>query len=79
MAMLIGGCRFEGRQPSNCMSIGGITIYYDGPFPSSHNLIGGVDHYKFDGDVWVVYGPYYNGHPRINVTSRYGTVQIGHQ
>lgn len=79
MSMLIGGCYFDGRQPSNCRSIGDIDIYYDGSFPSSHSCIGGVDHYEFDGDVWVVYGHYYNGYPRISVSSRYGRVQEGHQ
>lgn len=78
MSMLIGRCYFEGRQPSNSTQLGDITIYYDGCFPCSSSCIGGVTHYEFDGDVWVVYGHYYPGFPRIKVTSRYGVVQEGH-
>lgn len=77
MGMTIGRARFEGTQPSNCTSIGCIQIYYNGTFPSTHMCSGGVDHYEFDGDVWVVYGPFYNGNPKIKVTSRFGRVQEG--
>ena len=78
MSMMIGRCYFEGRQPSNARTMGNITFYFDGAFPNSYSLFGGVHRLEFEGDVWVVYGPYYNGDPRVEVTSRYGTVQEGY-
>jgi hypothetical protein len=55
--------------------MGNITFYFDGAFPNSYSLFGGVHRLEFERDV---YGPYYNGHPRVEVTSRYGTVQEGY-
>lgn len=77
MGTTIGRAYFEGNQPSNCRSIGNIQIYYNGTFPNSNMIIRGVEHYKFQGDVWVVYGPFYEGYPKIKVTTTCGTVQVG--
>ena len=77
MSMSIGGCYFDGPQPSHCFSTGCITIYYDGPSPSEQS-IGGVKYYEFYGNVWVVYGHFYPGFPKIHVTTRSGRVQTGY-
>ena len=77
MGMTIGRAYFDGPQPANCRSIGEVKFYYNGTFPSSPSCYGGVVNYEFDGDVWVVYGSFYNGNPKIKVTSRYGRVQEG--
>ena len=75
MGTTIGRARFDGPQPANCRSIGDIRIYYNGSFPSSNSSLGGVTCYEFNGDVWVVYGPRYDGYPKIRVTSSNGRVQ----
>lgn len=69
-----GGATFRGNCPSNKMSIGGVSVWYDGSLTHTMNR-GGVEYWEGTGNICVAYPKNYSG-PKLNFTSTNGTVQI---
>ena len=69
-----GTAYFKGSQPSSCMSVGGVLIWYSGSL-SQTGLEGGVQIWEGTGDICVVFPKNYNG-PKMTFTSSGGPVQI---
>jgi len=69
-----GTATFKGNQPSSCMSIGDVRVWYNGSLTQT-GLEGGVEIWKGTGDICVVYPKNYKG-PKMQFISRGGSVQI---
>lgn len=71
-----GGASFRGYCPSQKMSIGMVSVWYDGTLTQTMNQ-GGVEFWEGTGNICVVFPKNYSG-PQLNFTSTGGTVQIQH-
>lgn len=69
-----GTAHFIGSQPSNCMSIGGVMVYYNGTLTCTQN-VGGVQYYEGTGDICVIYPKNYSG-TQYKFLSKGGMVQV---
>lgn len=69
-----GTAYFKGSQPSSCMSVGGVMIWYSGSLSQTGNE-GGVQIWEGTGDICVVFPKNYNG-PQMRFLSKGDTVQI---
>lgn len=69
-----GTATFKGNQPSKGMTIGGVSVWYNGTLKQTHTM-GGVDYWECSGDICVAYPRNYNG-PKLSFKSTGGTVQI---
>ena len=69
-----GTASFKGNQPSSCMNVGNLMIWYSGSLSQTGNE-GGVQIWEGTGDICVVFPKNYNG-PKMRFTSSGGTVQI---
>ena len=69
-----GTAYFKGSQPSSCMSVGTVRIWYNGSLKQTA-LQGNVEIWEGTGDICVVFPKNYNGR-QMRFTSTGGTVQI---
>ena len=69
-----GTAQFKGNQPSNSMSIGTVTVYYNGSLKST-KIVGGVEYWEGTGDICVIYPKNYSG-KQLKFISNGGSVQV---
>ena len=69
-----GTARFKGDQPSSCMDVGSVMIWYNGTLTKT-GIDGGVEIWEGTGDICVVFPKKYSG-PQMRFTSSGGSVQI---
>lgn len=69
-----GTAQFKGNPPSNCTSIGGVLVYYNGSLTCKSSY-GNVDYYEGTGDICVIFPRNYTG-KKMTFTSSGGSVQI---
>ena len=69
-----GTAYFKGNQPSSCMSVGTVMIWYNGTLRQT-SIEGNVEIWQGTGDICVVFPKNYNGR-QMRFTSTGGTVQI---
>ena len=69
-----GTARFKGNQPSSCMSVGTVKIWYNGSLRQT-GTEGNVEIWEGTGDICVVFPKNYNGR-QMRFFSSGGTVQI---
>lgn len=71
-----GTAYFRGDHPSNCRSIGGVQVYYNGQLTLKGTFYG-ADCYEGTGNICVIFPKDYNGR-KLQFTSTGGSVQIQH-
>ena len=69
-----GTASFKGNQPSSCMSVGTVKIWYNGSLRQT-GTEGNVEIWEGTGDICVVFPKNYNGR-QMRFFSSGGTVQI---
>ena len=69
-----GTASFKGNQPSSCMSVGTVKIWYNGSLRQT-GTEGNVEIWQGTGDICVVFPKNYNGR-QMRFFSSGGTVQI---
>ena len=69
-----GTASFKGNQPSSCMSVGTVKIWYNGSLRQT-GTEGNVEIWQGTGDICVVFPKNYNGRQMLFLSSG-GNVQI---
>ena len=71
-----GTAYFKGDQPSNCIHLGTITVYYNGSL-TQKSIEGNTEYWEGTGNICVIYPRTYTGRQMV-FTSSGGTVQVQH-